>query len=180
MLSALQEYTAVNQSKGGKKMKITIQTRAAFEVIGFSERFSCVGERENFEAIANMWTNLTQEKMEKLLLLADGKTNGFIGISDENGQTHFNYLIGTTSSLNKPKDLQSVKFPECEWLTATCIGAIPAAMIKLKKELVYNWLQNSDYEQTIHPRFEIYFQGDMTSDSYQSELWIPVRRRRNE
>ncbi|WP_314062022.1 GyrI-like domain-containing protein [uncultured Vagococcus sp.] len=48
-------------------------------------------------------------------------------------------------------------------------------MINLKKDVLLEWLPNSDYTQLSLPGLEVYFEGDMTSDSYQSELWIPIK-----
>ncbi|MBO0454813.1 MULTISPECIES: GyrI-like domain-containing protein [Enterococcus] len=158
-------------------MNVHLQKKSAFKVVGFKKHFPVVEGKENFEEIASMWASLTPEMMGQLMTVSDGEINGFLGVSDENGQENFNYLIGTTSRIDDHEELASIDFPEAEWAKFECTGPIPHAMMQLKKEIIYSWLPNSDYDQLPLPRFEIYFQGDMTSDSYKSELWLPVRRR---
>ncbi|MGM0110079.1 GyrI-like domain-containing protein [Enterococcus sp. DIV0187] len=154
-----------------------LQKRSAFKVLGFKNQFSVIDNKENFEEIASMWAALTPEKMSQLLSVSDGEVNGFLGVSDECGEGNFNYVIGTTSKVDAQEGLDHIDFPEAEWLKFECTGPIPNAMMDLKKEIIYNWLPNSEFQQLPLPRFEIYFQGDMTADSYRSELWIPVKRR---
>ncbi|WP_251867738.1 GyrI-like domain-containing protein [Enterococcus malodoratus] len=154
-----------------------LQKRAAFKVLGFKNQFPVIDNKENFEEIASMWAALTPEEMSQLLSVSDGEVNGFLGVSDERGEENFNYVIGTTSKVDEQEGLDNIDFPEAEWLKFECIGPIPNAMIALKKEIIYSWLPNSEFQQLPLPRFEIYFQGDMTADSYRSELWIPVKRR---
>lgn len=158
-------------------MNVHLKKIPAFKVLGLKKQFQVVDGREIFQEIASMWDSLSPEIMTQIMDLSDGQVNGFIGISDERGQKYFNYVIGTTSHEEVQSGMVRIDFPEAEWLKFECTGFIPNAMMTLKKEIIYNWLPNSDYEQSALPRFEVYFQGDMTSDSYQSELWIPVKRR---
>lgn len=168
-------HTIHIKEKAAILMNQHLQKKSAFKVLGFKKQFSVIDNKENFEEIASMWAALTPEKMSQLLSVSDGEVNGFLGISDENGQEKFNYVIGTTSQADEQAEMESITFPEAEWLKFECIGPIPNAMMDLKKEMIYNWLPNSEFQQLSLPRFEIYFQGDMTSDSYQSELWVPVK-----
>lgn len=152
--------------------------KAAFRVIGFIEEFTAANNGENFEDIAKMWRNLTPDMMAKLLAVTDGTTNGLLGISDERGQPTFNYLIGTTSAVTQELDgLNEINFPEADWLVFNCSGPIPNAMISLKNTTLLEWFPCSEYEQLPLPRMEVYLQGDMLSNSYQSELWIPVKKK---
>lgn len=154
----------------------TKEKKAAFEVVGFAKKMSTQNQMENYVEIAAMWETLTPNMMSKLLSTSNGLINGFLGLSDEVGQELFTYLIGVTSDETDLEDVSRVSYPESDWLIFSCSGSIPGgSMINLKKEVLLEWLPNSDYTQLSLPRLEVYFEGDMTSDSYQSELWIPIK-----
>lgn len=172
------EILLLIKRKGGNYMNIRQEKKAGFTVSGFKQKFSTTDNSENFDAISSMWGSLTPEKMTTLLSVSDGKINGFLGISDEQGQQSFNYLIGTSTDTQNLEGLDVINFPECDWLIFDCSGSIPGgAMINLKNEVLLEWLPKSDFDQLSLPRVEVYVQGDTASDSYQSELWIPVKNK---
>ena len=48
----------------------------------------------------------------------------------------------------------------------------------IQSELIYReWLPGTDYELIPDYDIENYLPGDNTSDSYVSEIWLPVRER---
>ena len=158
-------------------MTVKLQKKEAFKVLGFKSLFPTIDGKENFQEISAMWESITPEKMSKLISISNGKVNGFLGLSDENGEKHFNYVIGSMTQLDKQDSMQKIDFPEAEWLKFECTGSIPNAMMALKKEIIYDWLPRSEFVQLPIPRVEIYYQGDMNSSHYKSELWIPVKRK---
>lgn len=46
----------------------------------------------------------------------------------------------------------------------------------IRKRIFIEWLPNSDYDHDEGPEIEWYSNGDMNSDNYLSEIWIPIKK----
>lgn len=175
----LYETLTINKRKGGDCMIVKKESKTAFNVTGFMKELETDSHMENYTEIARMWGDLTSENMSTLLATSNGLINGFLGVSDEKGHDIFHYLIGVTSAVTGLDGLSDIRYPDCDWLIFDCLGSIPGgAMINLKNNVLLEWLPNSDYDQLPLPRVEVYFEGDMSADSYQSELWVPIKNKR--
>lgn len=158
-------------------MNYQLETKPKFKVIGYLERFQTINNQENFGGISAMWRNLKPDQMTTLFSYSDGTIGGLLGVSDENQQVNFSYLIGTSSQVEEAGNLTIIDFPEADWLLFSCEGAIPDAMMSLKEKVLNGYLPTLPLEQLQLPRIEVYLQGDMTATTYLSELWIPVKKR---
>lgn len=165
------------KEKGNICMNYQLETKPRFKVIGYLERFQTTNNQENFGEISRMWEMLKPNQMTTLFSYSDSAIGGLLGVSDENEHENFNYLIGTSSQIEEIENLTVIDFPEADWLLFSCEGSIPNAMMHLKGKVLKEYLPTSIFEQLKLPRIEVYPQGDMTSDVYHSELWIPVKKR---
>lgn len=46
----------------------------------------------------------------------------------------------------------------------------------IRKRIFIEWLPNSGYDHDEGPEIEWYSNGDMNSDNYLSEIWIPIKK----
>lgn len=158
-------------------MSYVRENKDTFQIVGYSAIFDKVGGQENFSAIANMWKKLTPSQIERLGSLHDDKIHGLVGISDEQqGKDTFQYTIGISSTAQGIAALTKLTFPTADWLVYSCKGPIPEAMMALKKELLFRESNKCEVRSHAISRVEVYPQGDMSSSTYESELWIALEK----
>ncbi|GAB6085189.1 GyrI-like domain-containing protein [Alkaliphilus crotonatoxidans] len=51
-------------------------------------------------------------------------------------------------------------------------------MQSLQKRIITEWLPTSGYEYADAPDIEVYTDGDQQSPTYQSEIWLPVVKKK--
>jgi AraC family transcriptional regulator len=56
------------------------------------------------------------------------------------------------------------------------IGTIPDAIQTVWKKIFEEWFPSTGYEHANKPELEVYLPGDMDSEDYVSEIWVPVVR----
>jgi AraC family transcriptional regulator len=58
------------------------------------------------------------------------------------------------------------------------VGPIPEAIQKVNRQIFTEWLpNNTEYDLAEGVNIEIYTEGDMSLPDYESEIWLPVRRK---
>ena len=64
------------------------------------------------------------------------------------------------------------------WAVFPCIGALPTALQEVNTKIWTEWIPNCrEYELDGNFNIEMYTDGDTGSADYQSEIWIPVRKK---
>lgn len=171
-----------------KEIKYTIEKKEAFNMIGYPDIFPCKEGNENYECIIQKWANLTDEKMQKLFPIMNGYIQAFTGVSNHIDDNSFQYTIAVSTDLIETNEFHITKFPAMNWIIIPCIGAISgsqgdmsfgtnsSAMVQLKNRILNGEINEIGFTHTNCPRIEIYYQGDMTSKDYISELWIPIKK----
>ena len=64
--------------------------------------------------------------------------------------------------------------PAHQWVAFESVGSMPDAIQDVWKRIYTEWFPQSGYEHAEGPELEWYSMGDMQSDDYLSEVWIPV------
>ena len=59
----------------------------------------------------------------------------------------------------------------------TAVGPIPQTIQETWKQAYSEWFPTSGYDHNGTPDFEAYPQGDIHSPAYESEVWIPVKKK---
>ncbi|OJG97903.1 hypothetical protein RV18_GL003917 [Enterococcus termitis] len=176
--------------EGDGTMDFRIEKKENIALIGYQKTINRIDYKENYQEISACWVALTEEKVEQLLTVAAEKTAGFYGVSDSNQPqlSVFNYMIGVKRHEAKDalKILTSIHLPESSWAVYTCEGAIAQAvstsdtdqlnnLMKRKNQLKAPWQFEAMQENRALPRIEYYPLGDMMSNAYVCELWIPIK-----
>lgn len=65
---------------------------------------------------------------------------------------------------------------EQEYVKFECRGKLPETQQNIWKRLYTEWFPNSGYEHAEAPDLEWYSEENMDSDSYLSEIWIPIKK----
>lgn len=166
---------------GGSVMDYKIVEKEAFEILEKVEVHSIENET-NAKSIPDFWTRSHNDGTVKTLF-ENATDNTFIfgvcyGNNSDNAKT-FNYSIGAICDENTivPKGFRKNTIPARTWAVFECKGAMPKAIQDMWHKITAEFFPTSGYEPTYEMDIEAYTEGDMSSENYRSEIWIPVVRK---
>lgn len=181
--------------QGGNDMDYVVEKRKSFQVVGFEKEFSF---DTSYQEIPQFWSELYRGKiapmqakgkpeteLEKILCGCHVGEYG-ICIEKEGSGSIFRYLIagmcpeGVCREGSLPEGMVSYEVPEMEWAKFSCKGPMPGAMQAVNSKIFKEWLPgNPEYEIAMGINIEWYSKEGNTWDAdYQSEIWIPVKRKK--
>lgn len=172
-LTAYPPITFTLSIKGVAAMNYRIEEKEAFSVVGVKE-FTTMANGENFKNIPKMWSKLPKEKCMEILALSDMEPSGLLGVCADMYGDGFDYWIAAATTKPCPAGLQSLSIPACTWAIFEATGPMPGAIQEMFTRVFSEWLPASGYEHAPVPEIEWYSDGDMSSPSYKSAVWIPV------
>lgn len=174
--------------QGGNDMDYTVEKAGAFQIIGFEREFSFDSSYEN---IPMFWREFQGKYMTTSTLADSGEEEcrqavcaceiGEFGvcIDDVGEKGKFRYMIaGTYQGGAVPKGMTVFDIPEMEWAKFRCTGPMPEALQAVNTQIFQEWLPgNPEYEVAMGINIEKYAKGDCKNPCYESEIWIPVKRK---
>jgi len=155
--------------KGDAEMKVRIEKKSAFTVIGIKRTFR--NDTENM--IPGFWEETPKEIYDKLRSLANTEPKWFVGLcADFDGSHEFNYYIAVASSLSVPEGYRKYEVPAATWAVLEKDGDL----IDLANRFWREWLPSSGYRRAgvNIPDLEVYPDSDMPKDNFDYELWYPI------
>jgi AraC family transcriptional regulator len=160
--------------KGEKRMKYRIVEKKAFKVVGKSIQTS--QERNmSLHEIPRFWDQFNQST-DAPTLWKYSIQNGMLGVcynGKEDGS--FSYMIGVVSS-SSSAEFETLDIPEASWAVFESIGPMPDAIQQVWKDIYQHFLPTSGYEHAPIADFELYPEGDIHSEDYYCEVWIPIQK----
>lgn len=169
--------------KGGNEMDYVVEKIESMKVIGF-DKF--VSFETSYQEIPKYWNEFCQSSMngknsdEVQRVIEQCNVGEFaVCISHENNQTGFCYMIaGIYNGGIVPYGMKVYELPALEWAKFKCIGPMPGSLQAVNTRVFKEWLPgNPDYEIAIGVNIEWYSKGDCSASDYESEIWIPVKRK---
>jgi len=156
--------------EGGSTVEFRIDKKDAFTVMGVERNFAF---ETSYADIPEFWT-------EHFANGGGRYVRGMFGICfDENndGKT-FKYMIADI--YNSPQDIPegyvTKTIAAATWVVFPCVGALPDALQDVNTKIWNEWLPNCrEYELAGNYSFEMYSEGNTSSDDYYSEIWVPVK-----
>lgn len=167
--------------KGGHTMEYRIVEKSAFKVIEKIERHNISGSRDQ-QSVPDFWSRSHQDgTVAKLLELTSDRTYIF-GIchgGDMVNDDIFEYGIGAAfdGGLEAPEGFRISEIPARTWGIFETRGAMPEAIQKLWHDICTEFFPTSEYLPTYEMDIEVYPAGDMTSEEYHSQIWVPVYKK---
>ncbi|MCL2697997.1 MAG: GyrI-like domain-containing protein [Oscillospiraceae bacterium] len=160
--------------KGVIAMDYRIVEKEAFKIVGVKEWVSAE-DSQNLVSIPKMWCNLSKEKFEQIVALADTDITNILGVCGESdGNNGFHYWIAAATTKPCPPDLEEREIPASTWAVFESVGPLPKAIQDVWGRIFSEWFPNSGYEHAHTPDFEWYSECDTNAEDYRSEVWIPV------
>ena len=174
LLKSYAPITFVLSIKGVSAMNYRIEEKGKFHVVGVKKWFSTVNNQQMKE-IPKMWDNFEKGKMEQIRNL--NETKAVMGICADMYNDGFDYWVGTITDKECPKGMCEMEIPASTWAIFEVVGPIrplPNTMQDIWGRIFSEWLPSSGYKHAEIPEFEYYSNGDWMSETYKSEIWIPV------
>ena len=179
--SAFQIFSPIKLSlsvEGGKNMDIKIMKKSAFKVAGSTERIEEGGD------FPNVWDKLFKKVSEKKLKnLGNGQSYGACYEIEknekENSESKYtvSYMAGyDAQNTDKAKDLglSILEVSEAEYAVVKLKGIVPNCIHEGWKYVTGTFFPEQGYRHAGTPDFEVYSEGDMKSDNYEMEFWVPI------
>lgn len=156
--------------KGGKAMEISIKKKEKFIVGGV--------KAENIETVQcpKVWEDLFKKvSFDDLQKLGNGNSYGVC--YETTSSKSINYIAAfdvKNVSEAKKLGLDTMEIPEAEYAVVKLKGKIPNCIHEGWKYVMEVFFPEHGYKHAGTPDFEVYTEGDMESDNYEMELWVPI------
>jgi AraC family transcriptional regulator len=170
-LRFLNPLTLRVELRGGSVMDYTVEQMSELTVVGKERRFRYdTASRE----IPKFW--------EEYYAGDTPPVDGCLGIciEEEAGKGSFVYAIANFWEDGAPVPVGYIKrkIPAHTWVKFKVVGAMPEALQEVNRQVFGEWLpNNAEYEMAEGVNIEMYTMGDTSSDEYESEIWLPVKRK---
>ena len=89
----------------------------------------------------------------------------------------FDYWIACeTNSETLSHELEKLKIPSSTWAIFESKGAMPHAIQDVWTSIFDEFFPDAGFKHSNGPDIELYPAGDVNSQEYRSEIWIPVEK----
>ncbi len=167
--------------KGVSEMNYRIEEKTAFAIVGIMRRVKLIYEGVNPE-IAAMWQSLDETTITTLKALSNVEPRGLISASTNFSEgrlegSKLDQYIGAATTKETPDNLTRLEVPACTWAVFESVGPFPETLQNVWGRIYAEWFPASGYEQVKGPEILWNENKDVTSPTFRSEIWIPVKKR---
>jgi AraC family transcriptional regulator len=159
---------------GGSTMDYSMEKLGEQTVVGYCRKFHY---DTSFQEIPLFWREFWNEGINRRMA-CDQMVMGVC--FDDDDSPEFTYMIGAFCKPDAPvpEGFEKRVIAAHTWGKFRAVGPIPEAIQKLNRQIFSEWLpNNSEYDLAEGVNVEIYTEGDMQSPEYESEIWLPVRKK---
>lgn len=173
--------------QGGNEMDYYVEEKKAFQVIGYEKRFNF---EDAHQKIPGFWNEICTQRMAGVCAGENPQNEeeeiicscniGKYGICiEDTGKVEFRYMIaGDYHGGKVPEGMTVYEFPELTWAKFQCTGPMPEAIQAINTKIFSEWLPgNPEYEIAFPGNIEWYSEGNPQAANYESEIWIPIRKK---
>lgn len=169
--------------QGGNDMDYIVEKMDRLAVIGYVTE---VAFDQSYQVIPKLWDQLMERcchgknsPAEQQIMETCNIGEFGICMDDCPGGTTFHYIIaGRYHGGTVPEGMKVIELPAMEWAKFHCTGPLPGSLQSVNTQIFKEWLPgNPDYEIAMGLNIEWYSHGDCSLPEYESEIWIPVKRR---
>ena len=158
--------------RGGRSMNITIQKKQAFTVAGVNE------QSINSSLCPSVWNKLYKKySHDELASLGSNQSMGVC--HDVENSSTINYMAGyIVNDVDKATSmgLDVLEVEEAEYAVVELVGSVPECIHNGWKYAMEVFFPEHGFIHSGKPDFEYYYEGDMHSNDYKMELWIPITK----
>lgn len=170
--------------RGGSEMNYRLVEKDAFRIVGIKKRVPLIYHGVNPE-IASMWQQLTMETITQLKQLSNVEPIGLLSAStnfSEGRQEYgeLDHYIGAATTKECPDHLSMLEVSASAWAVFEAVGPFPDTLQQVWGRIYAEWFPSSLYEQAEGPEMLWNEHKDVTSPTFRSEIWIPIKKRKGE
>lgn len=161
---------------GGSAMAYHIVEKTAFRIIGI--RMNLVEDmEENQKNVPIFWEQILHNgRFSELCSLNDSIPNGILGISVYENPDNIYYYIATSSNKKIPNGMCEYEIPASTWVVFENDGRFKESVQSVFRRFYTEWLPFSGYEYAGLPDIEVYPIQSKTIQCGHSEVWIAIKR----
>jgi len=128
-----------------------------------------------------MWQSLDEELIATLKALSNTDPRGLISASTNFSEgrlegDELDQYIGAATTAVVPGHLARLEVPAYTWAVFESVGPFPEALQNIWGRIYAEWFPTSGYEQVQGPEILWNESKDVTSPTFRSEIWVPVRK----
>ncbi|MDO5539693.1 MAG: effector binding domain-containing protein [Eubacteriales bacterium] len=164
------------QIAGEQQYVWKLERKKAFRLIGKSIRVSCINNK-HYEKIPEFWSECQKNGTYSALVSFDtGNPKGIFGLFGyyDKSTNEIEYSIMVISDKDTPQGFTEMFIPNSVWAIFDCRGNIPQSIHKGWKYLNEEWLIKYPFKHAKCPELEWYSDGNVYSENYLSQIWIPI------
>jgi AraC family transcriptional regulator len=181
-LKAFPPMTFQLSIRGGNEMNYRIVKKEPFSIVGIMKRVPLIFNGVNPE-IAEMWQSLDEDMIKRFKSMSNVEPQGLISASvnfsegrmEEKGE--LDHYIGAATTEECPDGLSKLEVPHLTWAVFEAVGPFPATLQHVWGRIYSEWFPSSSYEQAEGPEMLWNESKDVGSNTFKSEIWIPVRKK---
>ena len=173
--------------QGGQNMNYRIEQKAPFSFYGVDGGELSTKEKTHGKIELEGRVNLLHELFVDPLRAEYGNFLDVLKIEHHTDAVHIRcdndadwcegkYIVGFASETAVDYGCRT-DYPAHTWAVFTCRGPADKAVMKTWKAIYAEFLPVSGYYQDLPYDFEVYPNGDITSEDYTCEIWIPVAKK---
>lgn len=167
--------------QGGSEMNYRIEQKAGFRIVGIMKRVPLIYTGVN-PAIDAMWHGLDADMIATLKALSNVVPTGIISASTNFSEGRLDggeldHYIGVATTKEHPASLARLEVPASTWAVFESVGPFPETLQNIWGRIYSEWFPSSSYTQVAGPEILWNENYDVSSPTFRSEIWIPVRLR---
>lgn len=177
--STLNTYPAIRFSvtvTGGTPMSFHIEQKKEIRVVGIRRPLAEEAE-ENHRKIPKFWQKAFENgQARSVCSLGNQEPRGILGVSVFQGPQAFHYYIAAATDSPVPEGMYECVIPSATWAVFECDGRFKESVQDIFRRFYTEWLPLSGYEYAGLPDIEVYPAVAGTSAAGHSEVWIAVKK----
>jgi len=179
MGSKLNAYPAIKFSvkvMGGSAMSYHIAEKEAMRIVGI--RTPLVEDmEENQKSVPVFWNNILQgQQFSEICQLSNKEPQGILGISIYQNPKDIFYYIAVATDKPTPKGMYEYEIPAATWVVFENDGHLKENVQSVFQRFYTEWLPFSGYEYAGFPDIEVYPIYEKKPLKGHSEVWIAVKK----
>lgn len=175
--------------RGGLGMDFTVEKMESFQLIGMEREFSPETSYREIPRFwdefigahcAPLWAGKKPETALEKAVCECGIGEFGVCVDDCASPERFRYLIaGRYDGREVPEGLTVLSLSAMEWAKFQCSGPMPESLQSVNTKIFQEWLPgNPEFEIAYGANIEWYsMEKETSAPDYESEIWLPVRRR---
>jgi len=132
---------------------------------------------QNFKLVPAFWQKtLKSELYSEIARLSNQKPQGILGVTAYHNSQAIYYYIAAATDRPVPDGMTELNIPAATWVIFEGVGHFQESVQTIFKRFLTEWLPFSGYEYAELPDIEVYPQSDPPSQSGHSQVWIAIRK----